>query len=394
MKNKENIIQSNVLGFAAVEREITRRIQTEIYKVGQRLPAEREFQKEFGLSRPTISKALSQVEAKGLVERSRGRGTFVKAKSALVPGNSGEHRAKTAIRVVMPGNGGERLTVDHGVFEGLHDIVAPLGVDTVVDFFKSPDDLLEILRRFRNEPDGGLAIWPAANLEVELALGQIAADGIPLVLIDRYLKSFACDYVVNDNVEGAAAMVRHLIGLGHQRILYVSLATYSSSLGYRLGGVVKEMALAGLHLDDNNIVILPPERYDSMDKQRVERKSTIRTLLKKALKEANPPTAIFASNDMLAIEIISVLTEMNIEVPQKISVAGFDNIDAAQYCAVPLTTVAQDFHRMGVLAGKVLLHRMDVANNPYPKVSDGFIHERIEPQMIIRNSTEKITVKH
>jgi LacI family transcriptional regulator len=165
-------------------------------------------------------------------------------------------------------------------------------------------------------------------------------------------------------------------------------------LGYRLGGVVKEMALAGLHLDDNNIVILPPERYDSMDKQRVERKSTIRTLLKKALKEANPPTAIFASNDMLAIEIISVLTEMNIEVPQKISVAGFDNIDAAQYCAVPLTTVAQDFHRMGVLAGKVLLHRMDVANNPYPKVSDGFIHERIEPQMIIRNSTEKITVKH
>jgi len=101
---------------------------------------------------------------------------------------------------------------------------------------------------------------------------------------------------------------------------------------------------------------------------------------KQLLSRNAPFTALFAYNDSLAIGAIRAIHEAGLRVPQDISVVGFDDILSAAYCNPPLTTVRQPLEKMGEIAARTLLDRIENRNAYVPEIA-------IEPEFVIRKST-------
>ena len=104
-------------------------------------------------------------------------------------------------------------------------------------------------------------------------------------------------------------------------------------------------------------------------------------VMKKFLSTKPDFTAVFAYNDISAIGAIRALADVGISVPQKVSVMGFDDIDAAAFQTPSLTTVRQPLMEMGRMAARTLLDRLSKGGQEYPKLI------AVEPALIVREST-------
>ena len=90
-------------------------------------------------------------------------------------------------------------------------------------------------------------------------------------------------------------------------------------------------------------------------------------------------TAVFLANDRMAIGLLHSMRERGVEVPSRLSVVGFDDLEEAEYCWPPLTTVRQDFRELGARAMKLLLD--ELSGNHLKKL------DRIVPNLVVRAST-------
>ncbi|MGY6020118.1 LacI family DNA-binding transcriptional regulator [Streptomyces spinosirectus] len=173
--------------------------------------------------------------------------------------------------------------------------------------------------------------------------------GMPVVYVSQHASGRPSVYV--DDVAGARNGTRHLLNLGHRRIAFVQAqgATgFSFSSHGRLLGYQQALAEADVPPDDSLVVAASPE-----DKRAVV--EAIGTLL--SLRE--PPTAVFAEQDELAASLIRALRRSGIEVPERMSVLGFDDQPVADW--FDLSTVAQSPSEMGRVVGELVL---DLLNDP------------------------------
>jgi LacI family transcriptional regulator len=102
--------------------------------------------------------------------------------------------------------------------------------------------------------------------------------------------------------------------------------------------------------------------------------------VKTILKQHEPPTAIFASNDAMAIGALSALKEFNVDVPKDIAVVGFDDIPMAQYAHPRLTTVRFDLKTFGEIAMKRILEAINLGESHERK------HILLDYELVIRDS--------
>lgn len=182
--------------------------------------------------------------------------------------------------------------------------------------------------------------------EVDPALiERIKGYGVPFVLVDNDCWEMNIDCVVNDNVAGARRMVSHLIELGHRCIGFLGGPYNHVSLDERYLGYKQALKQAGLRKIRRHIKFCGPMfRVD--DGYRAT---------KELLQSGEPPTAIFAASDALAIGAMKAAQELGYRVPEDISVAGFDDEEISQHVSPPLSTVRVHKHEMGIEAGKRLL---------------------------------------
>jgi LacI family transcriptional regulator len=103
---------------------------------------------------------------------------------------------------------------------------------------------------------------------------------------------------------------------------------------------------------------------------------------KQLLSRGEPFTALFAYNDSLAIGAIRAIHEAGLRVPEDISVVGFDDIVSAAYCIPPLTTVRQPLEKMGEIAARTLLDRIENSGDYSAEIA-------IEPEFVVRRSTAR-----
>lgn len=158
---------------------------------------------------------------------------------------------------------------------------------------------------------------------------------VPIVLINSQAEGEYLHSVSSDDVEGAALAVRHLIGLGHQRIGYIGSATRPVSSQRRQSGYAMALETAGI-APLPELTVSP----DSPSDVEVGRQGFI------ALLPAGP-SAIVAYNDVTAIGVLLEARTRGIEIPQMLSLVGFDDIELTQYLSPPLTTVHQPKEAMG-----------------------------------------------
>lgn len=190
----------------------------------------------------------------------------------------------------------------------------------------------------------GLLLAAAAG-EASALAKRLAAARVPTVVVDRSIPGLVADLVRVDHQGGAQTAVEHLLSLGHRAIGCLSGPAEFAVSRARVAGWREAMTQAGIALD--------PGWLMEGDFSAAAGHGLTRRLLARG-----DVTAIFASNDLLAIGALRAAAELGIAVPSALSVVGFDGIDLGAYAYPALTTVGHPIRAMGEAAAAVLLERI------------------------------------
>ncbi len=176
-------------------------------------------------------------------------------------------------------------------------------------------------------------------------LRTLEATDSPIVLIS-YARDTTLPVVRADNQSGACDAVTHLIDLGHRRIAFISGFSYTGQSEEREAGYRMALEAAGLPYDPELVLTGDFSEQAGID--------AARTLL--ALPQ--PPTAIFAGNDSMAIGCMRTAQAAGLRVPQDLSVVGFDDIPESATTTPPLTTLRHPIEAMARAAVQDLMRRI------------------------------------
>ncbi len=182
--------------------------------------------------------------------------------------------------------------------------------------------------------DGAVVVTPTV----------VDADaGIPVVAVDPHTGPSGLPMIDSDNFHGALVATEHLLELGHRRIAFLAGRPGLQSAEERERGYRVALENAGIAFDPE-LVRVGGYREETAD-------GASRELL--TLPE--PPTAVFAANDITAIRTMKVAVDLGLRVPDDLSVVGFDNVPESALATPPLTTIEQPLQEMGAEAFRLLL---------------------------------------
>lgn len=204
---------------------------------------------------------------------------------------------------------------------------------------------------------------------------QVRRAGVPIVLVDSTALP-EHDSVSIDDVGGAREAARHIIGLGHREVLVIGVEPPipgdpdpDGVTGRRLRGYREAFAASGATIDDDRVVVGPATVEGGI------------AALERAWEDGLSPTAVLAMSDAAAIGAVRAIRHRRLDVPNDVSVVGFDDIDLAPHVDPPLTTVRQPIRRKGEEAVRLLL---SVVERRDPSVPE---HRLLETRLVVRAST-------
>ena len=222
--------------------------------------------------------------------------------------------------------------------------------------------------------EGVLARRPTGVIAVlsDLSEGQRAllrSRGVPLVVVDPTGEPLHDTPSVGaTNWSGGLTATRHLLALGHRRIGVISGPETVMCARARLDGYRAAMDEAGVPIDPALI------RFGNFHVQ--EGTTEGRALLRLP----DPPTAIFAGNDLQALGVYQAAREARLHIPEDLSVVGFDDLPVAAWVGPPLTTVRQPLAQMAMAAARLVLR---LANGEQPSQT----RVELATELIVREST-------
>ncbi|MFP4638133.1 MAG: LacI family DNA-binding transcriptional regulator [Spirochaetaceae bacterium] len=211
--------------------------------------------------------------------------------------------------------------------------------------------------------DGIVFVSTGDDAEAIDALGR---QRITSVLVDRDIPELDLDKVVSDNETGAYVATRHLLDLRHRRIACIAGPSGIASTEERLSGYRRAMEEAGLEGRVLYGDFQVESGYHAFRRLRAE---------------GSLPTAVFASNDLMAMGVLHGAAEYGIAVPRELSVVGFDDIQLASYAVPSLTTVRQAKQRIVAEAVQLLLGRVD------GEISGNARRRVLTPELVVRSSS-------
>lgn len=190
--------------------------------------------------------------------------------------------------------------------------------------------------------DGVLLVPSGENIKT---IKFLRSNDIHVVVLDRRISGIEIDSIRADSENGACGLVKLLIGLGHERIAMMTGPRDVSTSVDRVSGYRRALLESGL---ENNELI-----YYGAFNQKSGYEWT-----KQAMLQSSRPTAIFGANNFITIGIIKALQDLNVNVPEDISVAGFDDLPESMLVAPFLTVISQPAYEMGRIATELLLRRI------------------------------------
>lgn len=226
-------------------------------------------------------------------------------------------------------------------------------------------DVQEHLDLLRRGTVAGMLVSTAAAADADI--GAAAERGLPIVLVARDTETSVVPAVVTDDVLGGQLAARHLLQEGHQRFAVVTeplkwkpaqdrVRGFLSEVRKDGRGTVQEIVAEGFGLEAG---------YQACAEQ---------------LGKSRPPTAIFATTDMLALGVLRWLTDWSFNVPEEVSVVGYDGTLLGALANPPLTTVRQPLEEMVRTAVATLLELVAHPERLPRKVV-------LPPSLVLRQST-------
>jgi LacI family transcriptional regulator len=222
------------------------------------------------------------------------------------------------------------------------------------------------LRLIHNSQVDGFIVMRTRRADERIDL--LRSQNIPFVAFGRTAGDNNFPFVDSDDEFGIRLMVDHLVKLGHTRLGFIAEPTFFTKSYNRMQGYLKGLEAHGLDFDPELLV-------EANFRQPSGKLST-----QKLLSVADAPTAIIASNDLLALGAFSAVQELGLEVGRDISIAGYDDILLAEYTNPPMTTVYQPAHQLGKMLAEMLIKII------HKEAGDGTQHI-YTPSIVIRQST-------
>ncbi len=193
----------------------------------------------------------------------------------------------------------------------------------------------------------GIILSPTSNFEK--LVSELETLNKPIVFVNRSSETFKCDTVESDNMLGAEIAVKHLLEMGHNKICSITGPLSVSTHLNRLDGYKNALRQWSVPIRKEYILTSPD--HNEID-------FACRSL-PSVLAGEDRPTAIFAGSGRIGVSVLQVINEMNLKVPEDISLISFDETEWAPIIDPPLTTVRQKTYSMGQTAAKMLLDRID-----------------------------------
>ncbi|TDF88913.1 LacI family DNA-binding transcriptional regulator [Paenibacillus piri] len=211
---------------------------------------------------------------------------------------------------------------------------------------------------------------------------KLKQEGVPFVLYTKYFHDLDCDYVVGDDFQGGFRMTRHLIGLGHTNIgfVYDGRLRQSSEIAERIRGFRHALKKSGIPYSDD--LLLPFELHYHAEEMTAAHLLRTNPEFTERMSLASRPTALFVCNDITASSVYLALKRLGLNIPEDVSVGGYEGVYLGSIMDPELTTVATPIADMGRKACELLIDKIEGKVAPNETV-----HIKLEPQLVIRHST-------
>ncbi|MBT3275727.1 MAG: GntR family transcriptional regulator [Spirochaetales bacterium] len=339
--------------FQRVTDEIVRRIGEDVWPAGSLIPSEMSLAEVFGVSLITVKRAVNDLIKLGYLNRHQGRrGTFVK-----------ENSPEVASRLIGVAIDDVRDRFGAEVLRGIEDYLWDRRFHTLIcNGDRNFDKVKDYFHSLLEYNIAGVIFCPVIdngylenNKEI---LDFLKINGLPNVLIDRYVPGTLANYVGANHRESSRQITEYLIAAGHTRIV-IAVGIGCTSMDERLQGYIDAFENAGLPVDEKLIIRSNDNLlYRSPDDNEL-------SLLKKQLKECGEFTCFYALNSRLLENGVRVLRAEGYGVGTEISIASHDEpyMDI-QMNPAEIPHVVQPVYQMGWGAAQTLLTQIYSPDTP------------------------------
>ncbi len=214
----------------------------------------------------------------------------------------------------------------------------------------------------------GLLLTPVHEDIINLL--KLKGQGVPFVLVARYLSKVVTNYVVSDDALGGYLATQHLIKKGHKKILHLGGLPSLSDAWDRLAGYKRALLENGIAFDQNLVrtvsTVTMDEAYSHMNTVLSDKKIDF--------------TAIFCFSDYLAMGAVKAIQGRGLKIPADIAVVGYDDIEMASLLEIPLTTIRTPRYRLGKRAVEILIDHLLQEKDETPQ------QIMVEPSLVVRKS--------
>lgn len=323
---------------------------------GDRLPPVAELTQHFGVSAATIVAALSVLQEEGLVIRKHGAGNFV---APLTPPVTTPRTRSGIVALLAYPEAGSTLFL--AVMQAVEKELRRLGWAPLLILSNHPEERFQLaVERFeRQEIDGFLQLGSLLSGTIPTQLPGVVVGEVPAgAMVSR---------VVVDNQDGGRQIGEHLKSLGHTQVACVYPYYAETIMRPRCQGL---MSVFG----EDKVLSIPyptPSQNRTLDQWA--------TLLSPVLQ--GPATAIVAFNDNVALLLSGVLTELELSLPEQVSLVGFDDTAAElQPYGAGLTTIRFASATLGTLATQLLIEQIEQTRSTPQTL-------RLPVELVVRHST-------
>jgi len=234
------------------------------------------------------------------------------------------------------------------VFKALENIVRKVGFNLLL--FSDPEDMHPLKNQKKID---GVIICSFPRLEKQI---QEIKKFLPIVLIDNNAADKSIPSVTINNFNACSESAQYLISIGHKRIGFISGLLDSDICKDRLNGYINGLSIHDFK-DDKSLIYKGDYSYESGEKAS-----------KYFLSLPQPPTAIMCANDSMAIGAMKVIQENKFNIPNDVSVIGFDDIEVSARMFPALTTNAAPIEQIAQEAVNILISSINGTHLEYQHV--------------------------
>jgi GntR family transcriptional regulator of arabinose operon len=365
--------------YSKVKQVIKSRILDGTYTPHQKISSENELMKEFGVSRHTIRVAIGELVSEGWLYREQGAGTFCadRLENDVKPQQQGKVIAIITTYIsdyIFPSiiRGAEAYLSEHGYQVSLYSTNNDINNEK------------RILENILSQHVDGVIIEPTKsafsdpNINYYFNLERL---NIPYIMINAFYDELEPLCITLDDEKGGFIQTEHLIQNGHINI--VGFYKTDDIQGVkRMKGYIKAHRKYKIPINPNNII-----SYYSEEK----RTKPAEELKKLLASNTDMPTALACYNDEMVLSLLDILREKKLKVPQDISIVGYDDSFLAEASEVKLTSVKHPKNEMGEAAARLIVNLVEKNNQVNSKEPKEYQSIQYEPELVIRNSTKKIS---